>query len=177
MAPKAAMMIFFPRTGGAKQNSRQGFTLLELLLVLVVISIAFGIAVPLFLRSFQGHRLNAASRAMAMAAKYAKNMAVLKQSDFVLRFDFAGGQVSLVAADASLPGFSRSIDGVTLAWVQRAGQEQAHEGIYDIAFFRNGTCQPFSMCIQDASGDAVEMHVDAIGDVRTVRRETGRGPP
>jgi prepilin-type N-terminal cleavage/methylation domain-containing protein len=150
---------------------RRGFTLLELLLVLVVVSIAFGIAVPLFLRSFQGHRLRTAGRAMTMVAKYAKNMAVLKQRDLVLRFDLAAGQVDLVSPDASLPGFSRSVEGVALAWVRRDGQDPVQEGTSEIVFFRNGTCQPFSLCIRDPSGNAVELKVDAVGEVRSVSRE------
>lgn len=160
-------MTFSPRLAG----KRQGFTLLEILLVLIVVSIAFGIAVPFFLRSFQGHRLRAASRAMTMAAKYAKSMAVLKQCNLVLRFDLDAGKVDVVSSDTALPGFSRSIEGVALAWVQRDGQEPANDGTSEIAFFSNGTCQPFSLCIRDPSGSAVEIKIDPVGDVRSYNRE------
>lgn len=168
-------MISFPRAmpagPGRERARRRGFTLLELLLVLVVVSIAFGIVMPLFLRSFQGHRLRTAGRAMTMVAKYAKNMSVLRQRDLVLRFDLAAGQVDLVSPDAGLPGFSRSVEGVALAWVRRDGQEPVQEGTCEITFFRNGTCQPFALCIRDPSGNAVELKVDAVGEVRSVNRD------
>ncbi len=163
-------MTFFHSLMSAPQGRSRatGFTLLELLLVLVVVSIAFGIAVPLFMRSFQSHRLRTAGRTMIMTVKYARNMSVLKQRAYALRFEFEAGRIDLVSGDSTLSGFSRSIDGVALDWVKRDGHEAVREGTCEIEFFSNGTCRPFALCIRDASGNAVEMHVDAVGDVRSL---------
>lgn len=169
-------MTFFHSLMPARPGSSRtaGFTLLELLLVLVVVSIAFGIAVPLFMRSFQSHRLRTAGRTMVMTVKYARNMSVLKQRAYALRFDFETGRIDLVSGDNALSGFSRSIDGVALDWVRREGQEAVREGTCEIEFFSNGTCRPFALCIRDAAGNAVELHVDAVGDVRSLALKSER---
>src|ERR1035437_9484251 len=81
------------------------FTLIEVLLVIVVMGIAAAIAMPSFVRSIQGQRLSTAARTLTTVARYARSMAVLKQSDLALTFNLANGQVDLVSSNTSLPSF------------------------------------------------------------------------
>lgn len=63
-----------------------GFTLVEVLLVLAIIGIITAVTAPTFVRSIRGNRLQAGARAVVMAGKYCRSMAVLQQKSFVLSF-------------------------------------------------------------------------------------------
>lgn len=60
-----------PRTGP------EGFTLLELIVVLLVIAIVAGVAVPSFVTAMPGYRLRNDMRGLFAAARYARSRAVI----------------------------------------------------------------------------------------------------
>ena len=76
------------RTGG-------GFTLLEILLVVVIIAIASAVAVPTFARSFRGAKLRASVRTVMMMHRHAQSKAVLGQRYMALLFDERKGTLEL----------------------------------------------------------------------------------
>ena len=143
------------------------FTLIELLLVVVVMGIAVAIAMPSFVRSIQGQRLSAAARTLSTVARYARSMAVLKQSDLSLTFNLANGQVDLVSSNTSLPSFSREVNGVRLQEVAIEGADPVTEGICSVPFLRNGVCVPFAVTIADQNGNLCVLKVDALGSVKS----------
>ena len=143
------------------------FTLIEVLLVIVVMGIAVAIAMPSFVRSIQGQRLSAAARTLTTVARYARSMAVLKQSDLGLTFNLANGQVDLVSSNTALPSFSREINGVRLQEVVIAGADPVTEGTCSVPFLRNGVCVPFAVTIVDPNGNYVILKVDALGSVKS----------
>jgi len=51
----------------------------ELLLVVTIFVLISGLAVPMFVKSFAGAKLRTSVRSVAMAHRYARNMAVLRQ--------------------------------------------------------------------------------------------------
>lgn len=148
-------------------RSISSFTLIELLLVVVVMGIAVAIAMPSFVRSIQGQRLSTAARTVATVARYARSMAVLNQNDLVLTFNLANGQVDLVSSNASLPSFSREVNGVRLQEVAIEGADPVTEGTCSVPFFRTGVCMPFAVTIMDRNGNYVVLKVDALGSVKS----------
>lgn len=152
------------RTGGRQAAA---FTLIEVLLVVVVMGIVAAIALPSFVRSIQGQRLSVAARTLTTVARYARSMAVLKQSDLGLTFNLANGQVDLVAFNTSLPSFSRAVNGVRLQEVTIEGADPVTEGTCSVRFLRNGVCDPFAVTIVDPNGNYVILKVDALGSVKS----------
>lgn len=148
-------------------RSISSFTLIEVLLVIVVMGIAAAIAMPSFVRSIQGQRLSSAARALTTVARYARSMAVLKQSDLALTFNLANGQVDLVSSNTSLPSFSRAVNGVRLQEVTIEGADPVKEGTCSVPFLRNGVCVPFAVTIADHNGNYVILKVDALGSVKS----------
>ena len=152
-----------PTVGGF----RAAFTLIEVLLVVVVLGIAVAIAVPSFVRSIHGQRLSTAARTLTTVARYARSMAVLKQSDLGLIFNLANGQVDLVSSNTSLPSFSRAVNGVRLQDVTIEGADPVTDGTCSVPFLRNGVCVPFAVTIVDQNGNYVILKVDALGSVKS----------
>ncbi len=81
---------------------RTGFTLLELLLVVVIIAIASAVAMPMFARSFRGAKLRMSTRTVTMMHRNAQSKAVLGQRYMALLFDEVKGTLELV--DQGQPG-------------------------------------------------------------------------
>lgn len=80
-----------------RRRHHDGFTLIELLLVVVISLLAAGIAMPLFVRSFQSSKLRTSARTIVMASKYARSMAVLSQKQMSILFDKPLGRLEVVS--------------------------------------------------------------------------------
>lgn len=65
----------------------RGFTLIEIMLVVVIILIASGVVVPKFTGSFKTTQMTDAVRATVRLSSYARTLAILKQQPCTLRFD------------------------------------------------------------------------------------------
>lgn len=144
----------------------RGFTMIELLLVVVIIGIALGITMPSLVRSIQGQRLKTAARTMVTVARYARSMAVLKQTDLTLSFNLATGQIDLTSTNLTLPRFTRMIEGINISSVKVEGRDEVSEGFCTVVFKRNGICQPFTAKIIDRRGNYVVVKVDALAGVK-----------
>lgn len=64
----------------------RGFTLIEVLLVVVIILIAAGVSVPLFRGTMQTTQMRDAVRSAVRIARYARSLAILRQETCQLRF-------------------------------------------------------------------------------------------
>jgi prepilin-type N-terminal cleavage/methylation domain-containing protein len=64
---------------GFRRAGKHGFTLIELILVLVVIVIVSGISLPYFAGTFRGTKLKTASRTIDRITRYAHAMAILRE--------------------------------------------------------------------------------------------------
>ncbi len=151
------------------RRTSPGFTLIELLLVIVLIGITLGIASPFLARSIQGHRLSTAARTLVTVARYARSMALLKQSDLMISFNLDTGHVELTSSNTTLPRFSRMIQGVRLEHVEIEGSDEPFtEGTCVVPYSRSGVCTPFSAKVSDQAGNYVVVKVDALSSVRTL---------
>ena len=64
---------------GWKRRLLHGFTLMEVILVLVVLIVISGISLPYFAGSFKGTQLRTAARTITRMAKYTRSMAIMRE--------------------------------------------------------------------------------------------------
>jgi len=142
--------------------------MVELLLVVVIIAIGIGVAMPSFVRSIQGQRLKTAARTVATVARYARSMAILKQTDLTLAFNLSNGQIDLTSTNAAIPRFTREVSDVSLASVKVSGDDEKNEGTCEVSFKRNGICRPFEVKIIDSHGNSVVVKIDALATAKVL---------
>ena len=78
-----------------------GFTIIELILVIVIMALVSTIAMPAFVKSIRGARLRQSSRTVVMAHRYARSLAVLHQKHVGLLFDTEAQRVEVAASTSS----------------------------------------------------------------------------
>ena len=84
-----------------RARSGQGFTLLEILLVVVIIGISSAVAVPIFAHSFRGAKLRSSTRMVLSMHRNAQTKAVLGQRYVAILFDERKRTLELVEQGAA----------------------------------------------------------------------------
>src|SRR5262249_35722740 len=88
-------------------SSQAGFSLLELVAVLMLLALATAIVVPSLGRGLATVQLKTSSREIAAAIRLARSKAVREQQVFLLGFDSEKNEVELASLN---PGFRRSFE-------------------------------------------------------------------
>ena len=78
------------------RTTRSGFSMIELLLVVVIIMLMATMAVPSFVKSFRGARLRTSARTVVMIHRHARSTAVLQQKHVAVLFDEEQNQLEVV---------------------------------------------------------------------------------
>jgi prepilin-type N-terminal cleavage/methylation domain-containing protein len=171
---------------------RRGFTLIEVLLVVVIILIATAVAIPSFTKSFKGAKIRAATRVIVMSSRYARSVAVLQQVDTAVLYDAELGTVEIISIKDNSNPASRFLneatdgtmqdgdkeaptvtsllkrnleEGVRIVSVESEDSENGVEevdGIYVARYYSNGMCDEYSVELEDDSGKRVRMTVDPL---------------
>lgn len=111
-----------------------GFTLLELLLVLLLLSLAYGLAAPMLDSGSAGLDLKAASRQLAAGLRKARSVAVTERREAVLTLDVEG-RVFSVSGDPKQYALPKKLELALFT----AQSELVREKTGGIRFFPDGT--------------------------------------
>jgi prepilin-type N-terminal cleavage/methylation domain-containing protein len=62
-----------------KTTTRRGFTLIEVILVVVISLILMGVSLPYFAHAYKGSKLRTSARTVSRMARYARSMAIMRE--------------------------------------------------------------------------------------------------
>lgn len=144
-----------------RKRAQGGFTLIEILLVLMIIGIVTAVVAPGFARSIRGNRLRTAARSVVMAGRYARSMAVLEQKAMDVSFDIDAATVSV--GDK----LKTKLEGVRVEYVEMKNEEIFMNGVCLVTYRSNGRCVPYKIKILDERGAWVVIEVDALSSAKT----------
>lgn len=143
-------------TSRAGERRADGFTLLELLVVLAILGVVVGLAVPLFGRAMPGMELQASARAVAAELRSARGRAIAGNDEIVVAVDVQGRIVGSMALDESI--------GVSL---YSAAEDLIDGGAGRIRFFPDGSSTGGRVRLVGA-GREYDVRIDWISGAVTI---------
>ena len=96
------------KSNSSKQKRRTGFTLIEVILVAVVITIISGIALPYFAGSYKGNKLRLSARTISRMSRYARAMAIMREEQMTVVLNHETMEIWLGGSTAAK---TNSVDG------------------------------------------------------------------
>ena len=163
----------------------RAFTLLELLIVLVIISLTSVLVVPQLTGSLSKTNLQTASKKISASLRYARSQAASKKITYVAIFDFEKNRLSIMTGMTGMTGQeaqtgetlkedlgdgeepvirSKSYDlpdGVKLE-KGVSGEDEIDSGLFQIAFFPTGSSSGGDVILTNDRGKRYKISVDFI---------------
>jgi general secretion pathway protein H len=136
---------------------RPGFTLLELVVVLAILSLLVALTAPSFSRTILSARLRASASEVRASFARARSLAVAGGRERAVVFDLTEGRFGL-DNDAVLRGFPEPL---LLGSLRLAGEE-AEGKTARVRFFPDGTAQEAEVSVESEDGRAIRVKVDPL---------------
>ena len=162
---------------------RNGFTLLELLVVLVIIALSSALVGPKLVGSMSNLNLRTACKKISASLRWARSQATSESVTYTAVFDFDKNCVSFITGreesekdleegptgDEEGPVKSRSYnlpDGVSFEKAL-SGEEEFDSGVFEMVFFPSGSSSGGDVILANDRGNQYSINVDFItGAVR-----------
>ena len=153
--------------------NKKGFTLLEMLVVLVLISLVTALVAPRLTSPLGNLQLKTAVKKIAGSLRYARSLAASEKVNRVCDFDFENQKVTISSEsepgagdDSGSPEVGRGItyvlpEGVHLKKAY-AGDVAVGNGIFQVVFFANGSSSGGDIVLSSDNGRAMLIHIDFI---------------
>jgi general secretion pathway protein H len=114
-------------------HPHRGFTLIELIVVLVMMGLLFSMTPPLLHKAFPSLKLKAATRDLAQEIRYVQQSAIMSGSESLMRFEL---QINQYQSDLVNQGEVRQLpDGIRFT----ADQREEHRKILVLRFYPDGS--------------------------------------
>jgi len=151
----------------------RGFTLLELILVLVVIGLTVVIAYPSLVRGRTAFQLRTVARDVIGVLRFARESAVTEQKVMLAVID-SRAQVITVADDVGGGARSYTLPAdVKVQGLAGAGEAVPEDVPMTIRFLPNGSAEDAQILLRSGTGTTLRIVVDAITGGAQVRTEPG----
>ena len=122
------------KLGAGGQQRRRGFTLLELLMVLLIVSLLVGLVPPLFSGAVPGAQLKAAVRDLAVALRLARNQSITRNAETQVHLNLESPAYSI---DSQTPHALPA--GIDMEVASATGQRLTQRKQYVVHFFSDGS--------------------------------------
>ncbi len=152
---------FYPRTPypGPRRWSERGFTLIEVLVVVVILALATAIVLPL-LPSSDTSNLRDSARRLSAVIRYMGDRAVTTKTAYRMKVDLADSTISIktiVNGEETAPAdpfFSRKFlaEGVSIVDIEVPRLGKVSEGVVDIDFGVGGLGEATTVHLKGAEG-------------------------
>ncbi len=137
-------------------TARQGFSLPELLLVLIILSLLMGLAAPLLTHALDGARLKRAQRDIVAALRFTRARAINTQRVLIFSIHTGSGVMRMGGEERRLP----LPDNATLS-IQVPPSERLSEREHAVRFYPDGSATDMTLSFQ--RGEQVSrIEVDAL---------------
>jgi prepilin-type N-terminal cleavage/methylation domain-containing protein len=151
------------RTIPPQRPSEAGFTLIELMLVVVILAVLASVAIPRYSRSFGFMKLRSGAYDVAATVEYARAMSVLE--DRTLRVEFTVGSGHCVISEEDAPANRKAFatlthelpDGVRIDAIGFA--DTASGGRDYIEFRPDGDCEPCTIRVTGHGGETFSIEI------------------
>lgn len=125
-----------------------GFTLIEIMLVVVIILIATAVSVPIFRGSFQSTQMTDAVRSTARMARFARSLSILRQADCTLQFE--KGQMVLTCDDPEEPQTVRRFpEDIQISNFEILSEADDLPSDRTVRYYANGMNDGFELTLED----------------------------
>lgn len=152
-----------------------GFTLMEVLLVVVIILIASGVAVPRLRGTFQHTQMQDATRSTLRMARFARSMAIVRQETCVLTIHTNRIELTIAAAgtNAAQQIVRRFPDDITLAGFESPARPVPGDSGtgHPVRFFPAGMNDGFELTLRDARDRRMLIRCNPITGRTTVEEK------
>ena len=144
-------------------NFSRGFTLIEVLVVLVLIATLSAVAAPSFGRGIAIIELQSTARQVAATLRLARSKAVHEQQVYFVGFDLEKGQVDLTSEDLKYQKTFELPEKVKIKQVSRPNTGNlGDEVVYSFFFAPNGLAESFEVWLANQRGRELKVIQDSF---------------
>lgn len=144
----------------ADRAGERGFTLIELVVVLVLLVAAATVVIPTISRAFANLQLRAAAHSVATLFLQAKSRAVREGRTYQIVVPPGGGRVLLVGEDGAVVNRVVLPAGI---WMRQSREgEEPGPPIGSVRFFPNGMSESVQLELRDARAYGVELSLEPL---------------
>ncbi len=126
----------------------KGFTLIEIMLVVVIILIATAVATPVFRGTFKSTQMTDATRSTVRMARFARSLSILRQSECVLHFE--EDRLVLTCAAPAEPKTERQLpQDIQIGSFENLSEEHSPDNARKVHYYPNGMNDGFELALED----------------------------
>jgi general secretion pathway protein H len=149
--------------GNSERPSISGFTLLELLVVLLLIGLLTALVFPSIGRGMGALKLKTSSREIMATLRLARSKAITEQKIYWVSFDLEKNEIELSSDDRRYQKSFQLPEGITIAKVASVGvDEPKNQQSYHYFFEPNGMAQAFEVLLQNRGGRGTKIFQDPL---------------